>query len=100
MMSTFPCTQCGACCSNINHLDFLNEYNQNGVCINLQNNKCAIYDSRPLLCKINEAFDTIFSMYMSREEYYLANALACNELQEARGLDEKYRINLDSLKLI
>ena len=94
MINSFPCTQCGACCSSIEGIDFLNEYNRNGVCKNLQDNKCEIYESRPLLCRIDEAFDEIFSEYMTKEEYYISNAKACNLLQEKYNIEEKYRIYL------
>ncbi|WP_318245179.1 YkgJ family cysteine cluster protein [Solibacillus faecavium] len=98
MMYSFPCTECGACCSSINNIEFLTEYNRDGVCVNLVNNRCTIYESRPLLCRVDAAFDEIFSKNMTREAYYLANALACNELQVAKNIDKKFRIDIDSLK--
>ena len=59
------------------------------------NNVCDIYESRPLLCRIDEAFEKIFSAYMTKEEYYISNAKACNILQEQKGIDKKYRVNID-----
>jgi uncharacterized protein len=98
MINSFPCTQCGACCSSISNVDFLSDYNLDGVCMKLQNNRCSIYESRPLLCRIDDAFDEIFSAYMTKEQYYLTNAIACNELQEKKKIDQRYRININNLK--
>lgn len=91
-MTTFPCTSCGACCSSIEGIDFLQAFNVQGVCKHLVNRQCAIYNERPLLCRIDEAFDSIFSSYMTKEEYYEANAKACNELQLKLGIPESYRV--------
>ena len=95
MINTFPCTKCGACCSSIEGIDFLSDYNENGICQHLVNNVCDIYESRPLLCKIDAAFEKIFSVYMTKEEYYISNAKACNILQEKKGIDKKYRVYID-----
>ncbi|RFU64463.1 YkgJ family cysteine cluster protein [Bacillus sp. V59.32b] len=91
-MTRFPCTSCGACCSSIDGIGFLEEYNQNGRCTKLNNNECSIYESRPLLCRIDDSYDQIFSSYMTREEFYRQNAKACNELQEKLNIDIKYRV--------
>lgn len=93
-MSKFPCTSCGACCSSIEGIEFLKEFNQNGKCDKLKNNLCTIYDSRPLLCRIEDSYDQLFSSYMTKEEFYIQNAKACNELQEKLNIDIKYRVYL------
>lgn len=93
-MSVFPCTSCGACCSSIEGIDFLADYNNNGKCDMLKNNRCTIYDSRPLLCRIDEAYDQLFSDFMTKKEFYFENARACNQLQEKLNIDEKYRVHL------
>lgn len=94
MIDSFPCTQCGACCSSIENIEFLKEYNNNGICENLENKKCSIYETRPLLCNLDESYKKIFSAYMTKEEFYRSNAKACNILQEKYGIDEKYRVYL------
>ncbi len=94
MIKQFPCTKCGACCSSIEGIDFLELYNQDGVCVNLIEGECSIYTDRPLLCRIDESYEAIFSAYMSKEEFYALNAKACNELQERLGVDESYRVLL------
>ncbi len=94
-MSGFPCTSCGACCSFIEGIEFLSEYNNNGQCSKLVDNKCTIYESRPLLCRIDESYEQIFSTLMTQEEFYMQNALACNVLQEKLGIDTSYRVYID-----
>lgn len=93
-MNKFPCTSCGACCSTIEGIAFLKEYNKNGQCNKLENDKCTIYESRPLMCRIDDSYDKLFSSYMTREEFYHQNAKACNVLQEKLNIDEKYRVYL------
>jgi len=61
----------------------------------LENNKCIIYESRPLLCRIDDSYDQLFSNYMTKEEFYFQNAKACNQLQEKLNIDEKYRVYLE-----
>jgi len=51
-VNSFPCTSCGACCSSIEDIDFLTQYNENGVCSQLVDNQCKIYAKRPLLYRI------------------------------------------------
>lgn len=68
---------CGMCCRNIKHykeevypilkkvldykvLEFTLEEN-NGICVNLTNdNKCAIYKTRPILCNTRNVKTTVF----------------------------------------
>lgn len=95
-MSGFPCTSCGACCASIEGIDFLEEFNIEGQCSMLKENKCTIYESRPLLCRIDESYEQIFSTLMTKEEFYMQNAIACNTLQEKLGIENKYRVYIKS----
>lgn len=99
-MSGFPCTSCGACCSSIEWIEFLSEYNINGQCSKLVENKCTMYESRPLLCRIDESYEQIFSTLMTKEEFYMQNALACNALQEKLGIDTSYRVYINKSQSI
>ena len=91
---TFPCTSCGACCSSINDLDFLQVYNNQGTCIKLVNNQCSIYENRPLLCRIDDSYEALFSQVLSKKAFYIQNALACNALQEKLNIPSHFRIDL------
>lgn len=95
-MINFPCTACGACCRSINGISFLEKYNRQGTCIKLVNNRCSIYNERPLLCRIDEAYEEVFSEFMTLEEYYEENAKACNVLQEQLNIDPSFRVILEA----
>jgi uncharacterized protein len=96
-MISFPCTSCGACCRTIKHIEFLKEYDRgDGCCKYLSDeNRCTIYDDRPLLCNIERAYEHIFAANMTLKEYYLLNARSCNELQEIHNIDKSFRLRLD-----
>jgi len=55
----FPCTKCGACCRSVGSvLAILTggviRPGRDGVCGHLTpDNQCNIYESRPLLCRVN-----------------------------------------------
>ncbi|MDF2789137.1 MAG: hypothetical protein K0S80_2235 [Neobacillus sp.] len=93
-MKKFPCTSCGACCRSIKYIDFLKEYDRgDGCCKYLgDDNLCAIYKDRPLLCNIEKAYLEIFSNNLLLEDYYLLNAKSCNELQEIHQIDKSFRL--------
>ncbi len=77
----FHCTKCGQCCRNVGKVPLLKEYDKgDGTCIYLINNLCGIYDSRPLLCNVERAYDEIFRFYMTEQEYISLNTQMCEEL--------------------
>lgn len=79
----FYCIKCGLCCQYsylIPELKMLqNEYN---VCRNFdeKTKKCRIYQSRPLICNIDEMYNQKYSHQMTKKEYYLANLEVCYKL--------------------
>lgn len=107
-MSEFPCTGCSLCCRAIGAIlaepnlfrnlpivvqavkDFPYKADANGVCEKLVDNRCSVYEKRPLLCNIREL--GVLLGY-STEEWYRLNAETCNQLIRAAGLDESYLIN-------
>lgn len=96
-MNQFPCTQCGACCKSIASVEFLSEFDDGrGKCKYLDDvsNKCEIYSKRPLLCRIDEAYEQFFYENFTKREYYKMNAEACNKMQIQAGISEKYRVKL------
>ncbi|WQZ86776.1 YkgJ family cysteine cluster protein [Helicobacter pylori] len=63
-LNRFPCTSCGLCCKNITGIIELIEFDAgNGVCkfLDLETNLCKIYESRPLICRIDEVHKKIYS---------------------------------------
>ena len=55
-----------------------------GVCKHLDEatNLCTIYDSRPLICRVDEFYEKNLSHEMSREEFYRVNKNICKQFQE------------------
>jgi uncharacterized protein len=94
-MEQFPCTECGACCRSIASANHLKDFDLgNGQCkfLDEKNSQCKIYMNRPLLCRIDEAYEQVFYQWYSKEEYYKLNSNACNELQVKLGIPESYRV--------
>ena len=78
----FPCDQCGECCRNLQMSELYKELDRgDGVCKFLDGNLCSIYQTRPLLCRIDESYDRFFKDSMTREEFYRANLQICSELK-------------------
>lgn len=52
-----------------------------GVCKYLNaNNRCDIYDHRPVFCNTDLMFEKIYSRFMSRDEYDKMNEESCKIL--------------------
>lgn len=79
----FNCEHCGCCCRNLDKSDIYASLDRgDGVCKYLEGNDCSIYDNRPLLCRIDESYDFMFSSIMSRDEFYRINKQVCMKLRE------------------
>ncbi len=94
---SFPCTGCGLCCQNISTVKELKSFDLgNGVCkyLNLLDNSCEIYESRPDICKIDKMFEIKYSHYFTKEVFYIENAKVCNRLQENYKIDKSFRIEI------
>lgn len=101
----FPCTGCGACCkrivkvlANIEELDEVNReklkfpYNHtNGVCeMLMEDNKCAVYEDRPLICN----FDKFVNEYgLDRVPFFNLIIKHCNEMIDEDKIDSRFKIN-------
>lgn len=81
----FECDKCGLCCSHIGGVDLYKDLDRgDGVCMYLKENLCSIYESRPLLCRVDESWEQIFSAEMSREDYYKLNYKGCMALKKLK----------------
>lgn len=81
----FVCNQCGECCRNLDKSELYNDLDRgDGVCIFLENNRCSIYQNRPLLCRIDECYEEYFMTQYSLEEYYRLNYEVCRKLQSKK----------------
>lgn len=74
----FNCDKCGMCCRNLDKSKIYAELDSgNGVCKYLEGNLCSIYETRPLLCRVDDSYGAYFANIMSREEYERLNYEAC-----------------------
>lgn len=103
-MNKFPCTGCGSCCKRIDRLiDNINLFpkeqqellhfpykHEDGVCENLmEDNKCAIYENRPLICNIDK-FIEVFEL--DKIQFYTDNINVCNKIMDEDGVSNELRI--------
>ena len=81
----FKCDKCSLCCRSLadnpvyKHLD-----RGYGTCRYLVDNLCSIYEKRPLLCRVDEAYEVLFNDYMTKETYYAENYRMCKILKSKK----------------
>lgn len=78
----FQCDKCGECCRNLYLSPLYAELDRgDGICKYLSGDLCSIYNSRPLLCRVDESYKVFFKGVMSIEDYYRMNHQACMKLK-------------------
>lgn len=88
MSGVFPCTSCGQCCRNV-HLSqqtsFLNR--GDGICHHFDEttNLCNIYDNRPLVCRVEDFYNTYLTEHYSWDGFVKLNLAVCEQLQNAES---------------
>jgi uncharacterized protein len=82
----YPCTKCGACCRNIKFIPQLDR--GDGVCKHYDSDTklCSIYDTRPLICRIDKAYDKIFNKFMTKKTFYNIQIKSCNKLDDSNNI--------------
>ncbi len=89
-MSKFPCSGCGLCCKHIDKAvanlgehaaHFPYTWDESGVCEKLKDNKCTVYDTRPLICNVD---GWIKEFGIDRDWFYELNMKACEELKQKK----------------
>lgn len=81
----FPCDKCGACCRNLHLSSIYNGlHDGNGVCRYLKGNLCSIYETRPLICRVDECYNLFFKGTMHYEDYIQLNKKQCIMLKNLR----------------
>lgn len=82
----FKYDKCGQCCRNLHKSPIYAElHNGDGVCKFLKGNICSIYETRPVVCRIDESYDVFFKELMRYEEYLQRNYECCEILREEKG---------------
>lgn len=104
----FPCTGCGCCCKIINtlvgaanflqlqrpdlDLSFPYGWDETGRCENLQeDNKCKVYESRPLICRVDEMGK---AFGMTAKDNHEMTAKHCNKIMESFKIDKSLNVVL------
>ena len=81
----FECDKCGLCCMHINgkFVDFGLDRGD-GVCRYFDDNTklCLIYSQRPIICNVDEFYNSYYTGKMTKEEFYKLNYEGCRELKE------------------
>ncbi len=81
----FKCDKCGLCCKKLNLSPLYRNLDRgDGVCIHLNGNLCRIYETRPLICRVDECYEAFFKEKMSLEEFYRLNEEMCNILKKEK----------------
>ena len=81
----FKCDKCGQCCRNLDKSTIYEHlHNGDGICRFLNGNLCSIYETRPLICRIDESYDMFFKEHMNYEEYLQYNYECCEILKKEK----------------
>lgn len=83
----FICDRCGLCCQNIGGNPAYSDLDDGkGVCrhFDASSNLCGIYESRPLKCRVDDAYEFWFKNSIGLKEYYNLNYQACDALKNNR----------------
>lgn len=88
----FVCDRCGLCCMKVGQSPIYAKLDRgDGVCqyFDDASRLCTIYESRPVLCNVDEVYHEFFSHKISIEEYYNLNYESCKKLKidAMRGTD-------------
>ena len=98
-MSSFPCSLCGMCCKRVNiaiehykllEPEFIFPFKViEGVCSKLEDNKCSVYEDRPILCNVDRLSE---KWGIEKGYFYEVNKTVCNILMDENNIDLKFRI--------
>jgi Fe-S-cluster containining protein len=91
-LMTFPCIGCGACCRRVGSIQKFPEdhplhfpyKNTNGVCENLVDNQCKVYNDRPLVCNVEKLREFLGA---EKESFYAENVKYCRIFAKEDGID-------------
>lgn len=91
------CKNCKAyCCRKIGLIDPSLDRGD-CVCKHLtDDNKCDIYDNRPLIYSVDRLYESVYKYVMTREEYDRINADCCIKLRNEFEKDNKEESNNDT----
>lgn len=84
MRSPFPCDACGECCRHVNRSEqtvFLDR--GDGTCRHFDelSRLCNIYDTRPLVCRVEDYYAKYLSQIVSWHDFVQINMTICYDLK-------------------
>ena len=80
----FECDKCGSCCMQVDRSILYAELDRgDGVCRFFDDKLklCAIYETRPLLCNVDDAYSIYFRDKISKDDYYNLNYEMCRKFR-------------------
>ena len=80
----FKCDCCGLCCMNIGSNPLFEDIDRgDGICIffDCSSHLCTIYDTRPVKCNVDLAYDMYLKDVITKEQYYQLNYNQCENLK-------------------
>lgn len=82
MMKSY-CSQCGLCCTRVDTVPEFSEHAlPDGRCQHLTSELlCAIYESRPELCRADKMYEKYYADHLSEDDYYAMLISLCKKLQ-------------------
>ena len=81
----FKCDKCGICCKSLAGIPIYKDLDRgDGTCMYLKDNLCSIYEQRPILCRVDDAYNKYFKQRMLLEEYYNENYKICKLLKSKK----------------
>jgi Fe-S-cluster containining protein len=87
------CSKCGLCCKHAGQVTgFPEETDEKGCCVHLKDNKCSIYENRPLICRVDDFYEVVKSKFENKDQYIAMNITVCNTLIRQNKLDDKFLI--------
>lgn len=79
----FPCSSCGKCCRKVANSQ-LTAWLDRGDCVckyfDEAKNRCTIYVTRPLICRVEDYYDRNLSDKISWDEFVKINTEICRRL--------------------
>jgi len=78
--------------------DFPHETDHNGVCskYDKETKLCTIYETRPMVCRIDDYFDKYMSANLDINHWHHYNAQMCNKMITQAGFNKDFLVKLDT----
>ena len=85
----FVCQRCGLCCKMVSKNDiYIHLDRGDGTCIyfDCATASCNIYEERPIICRIDDAYKQYFRDDFTLQEYYEKNYKVCKTLKKMEAV--------------